>query len=155
MFAIHFGRSSNLAPPPKDRDEKVSKADRERYLKQLVLLRTKLADTISPGAAAFDDDAVWDVYSGVEMLIAVLKFRLDYETPGVFTKLPDAKDPRRLLEEARALLSHSEGEISGLRLEDAVETLRKARNNLRSILAANRRAATRADRPARSRAAAP
>jgi hypothetical protein len=98
---------------------------------------------------------VWDVYSGVEKLIAVLKFRLDYETPGVFTKLPDAKDPTRLLEGARKLLSKSEEEISGLRVIEAVESLRGARNDLRSYLTAKRKAATRAARPLRGRGPEP
>jgi hypothetical protein len=131
----------------------VKEADRERYAKEVALLEKKLAGAISSGEATVDDDAVWDVYSGVEKLIAVLKFRLDYETPGVFTKLPDAKDPLRLLERAREFLSKSDDEISGRRLVDAVETLRGARNNLRSYLTAKRKAATRAERPPRSNAA--
>lgn len=113
----------------------------------------RLAEGISSGEAAIDDDVVWGVYSEVEKLIAVLKFRLDYETAGLFTKLPDAKDRMRLLVEARELLSRSEGEISGLRLLDAVETLRKARNNLRSYLTSKRKGAARAVRPARGKAA--
>jgi hypothetical protein len=131
----------------------VKEGDRERYSKEVVLLGTKLAEAISSGEATIDDDAVWDAYSGVERLIAVLKFRLDYETPGLFTKLPDANDPVRLLEEARKLLSRTEREISGRMLVEAVETLRKARNNLRSYLTAKRKAATRADRLARGKAA--
>ena len=99
-----------------------------------------------------NEQEVWEVYAGTEKLIAILRFRLEYETPGVFTKLPDAKDPLRLLEEARELLSRSDEEISGLKLVDAVETLRKARNNLRSYLTAKRKAATKAERPPRSRA---
>jgi hypothetical protein len=137
----------------------MNEAARERYSKEVVLLGRKLAEAIPPsGEAAIADDAVWDVYSGVERLVAVLKFRIDYETPGVFTKLPDAKDPLRLLAEARKLLSRSEDEISERRFVDAVETMRKARNNLRSYLTGKRRAATRADRAARSnssRAAGP
>jgi hypothetical protein len=136
----------NLARLLASRDgEKVKEADRERYSREVALLGARLADAISSGGAV-DEGAVWEVYSRVEMLIAVLKFRLDYETPGVFTRLPDAKDPLRLLENARELLSKSEGEISGLRLVDAVETLRSARNDLRSYLTAKRKAATRAHR---------
>jgi hypothetical protein len=79
----------------------------------------------------------------------VLKFRLDYETPGVFTKLPDASEPLVLLKEASALLSRAVEELSGRKLVEAVETLRKARNNLRSYLTDKRKAATRADRRTR------
>ncbi len=64
----------------------MSEADRERYRKDVLSLAERLS-------GAGDENAVWDVYAGTEKLIAVLKFRLDYETPGVFTKLPDASDP--------------------------------------------------------------
>ncbi len=128
-------------------------ADRERYLREAVLLEKRLAEaTSSSDPAAIDEGAIWEVYAGVEKLVAVLKFRLDYETPGVFASLPDPEHPIRLLADARELLSRSEGDISARRLVDAVEALRKARNNLRSYLTARRREATRAKRPARSKA---
>lgn len=130
----------------------MKEADRERYAKEVTVLGESLARATSSGEAAVHDDAVWDVYAGVEKLIAVLKFRLDYETPGVFTKLPDATDTVKLLREARDLLLKADDEISGRRLVDAIETLRKARNNLRSYLTAKRKAAT---GPSRSRPAAP
>jgi hypothetical protein len=133
----------------------VKEADRARYAKEVVALGRKLAGASPSPLSVVDDDAVWEVYSGVEKLIAVLKFRLDYETPGVFTKLPDAKDTARVLQEARELLSRSEEDISGGRLVDAVETLRKARNNLRGYLTAKRKAATRPERPARGKSTAP
>jgi hypothetical protein len=79
----------------------------------------------------------------------VLKFRLDYETPGVFTKLPDSGEPVHLLEEAGALLSRAGNEISERKLVEAVETLRRARNNLRSYLTEKSRSATRVDKRAR------
>jgi hypothetical protein len=96
-----------------------------------------------------DEDEVWEVYAGAEKLIAILKFRLDYETPGVFTKLPDASDPARLIEDASELLARSAQEIGRGSLVESVETLRKARNNLRSYLTERRTSATRAARKAR------
>jgi hypothetical protein len=126
----------------------VKEADRERYLEEVALLGRKLSEGTSLPEAT-DDNAVWEVYSGIEKLIAVLKFRLEYETPGVLTKLPDAKDPARLLRGASDLLLRSEREISERRLVEAVETLRGARNGLRSYLTAKRKAATRAEKPTR------
>jgi hypothetical protein len=123
----------------------VREADRERYARELGLLRAKLAEAVSSEGApspAIDDDAVWAVYAGVEKLVAVLKFRLDYETPGVFTELPDAKAPAGLLAEAQGLLSRSEAQLLDSELVDAVGTLRRARNDLRSYLTAKRKAAT-------------
>jgi len=96
-----------------------------------------------------DERTVWEVYAGTEKLIAVLKFRLDYETPGVFTKLPDASEPVALLEEATALLSRAGDELSARKLVEAVETLRRARNNLRSYLTDKRKSATRTYKRAR------
>lgn len=127
--------------------------DRERYVREVVALAKKLADVLPSAGTEAGEQAVWEVYAGTEKLIAVLRFRIDYETPGVFTKLPDAKDAPRLLEDARALLSKSEGEISAGKLVGAVETLRGARNNLRSYLTAKRKAATKSERPPRKRAA--
>ena len=96
-----------------------------------------------------DERTVWEVYSGTEKLIAVLKFRLDYETPGVFTKLPDASRPVVLLNEASALLSKAGEELSSRKLVVAVETLRRARNNLRSYLTDKSKSATKASKAAR------
>ncbi len=79
----------------------------------------------------------------------MLKFRLDYETPGVFTKLPDASEPVALLERASELLSKAGEELLGPKLVEAVETLRKARNNLRSYLTEKRKSAKKEDKRAR------
>jgi hypothetical protein len=137
-----------LAPRLVKDDEKVSEVDRERYQKEVVSLEKKLADALSRGPDV-GDQAVWEVYAGTEKLIAVLKFRIDYETPGVFTKLPDAKEGVKLLEGARGLLSKSAQEISKKKLVKAVETLREARNNLRSYLTDKKKSATKAARGAR------
>jgi hypothetical protein len=143
-------RSSNLASPPAETNARVKEADRERYAREVALLESRLAGAIPAGGSEFDDSAVWDVYSGVEKLVAVLRFRLDYETPGVFTKLPKADRPAPLLEEARALLALSGEQISGGMLVEAVETLRKARNNLRGCLTSKRKAASSQGKTGRS-----
>ena len=126
-----------------DGDDKVREIDRARYQKEAFSLQKRLADALST-PTRIDDQAVWEAYAGTEKLIAVLKFRLDYETPGVFTKLPDASQPTALLAEARALLSSAGDELSGRKLVEAVETLRRARNNLRSYLTDKRKSATKA-----------
>jgi len=78
-----------------------------------------------------------------------MKFRLDYETPGAFTTLPDSGQPVALLEEAGTFLSRAGKELSERKLVQAVETLRKARNNLRAYLTEKSKSATKADRRAR------
>jgi hypothetical protein len=83
-------------------------------------------------------DAVWEVYSKVEKAVAVLKFKLDYETPGVSIKLPKAAHPEKLVEEAEALMARAVSELESGEFERAVETLRAARNNLRSVLTPSR-----------------
>jgi len=115
----------------------VGAADRERYGRD-VLSQVRRLETPEPDT----EKTVWEVYAATEKLIAVLKFRLDYETPGVFAKLPSAADPAELLEGARALLSRAAAEIDRGELVPSVETLRKARNNLRSYLKDKRKSAT-------------
>jgi hypothetical protein len=130
-------------PSPKaEEDDKVDEVDRERYQADVVSLENRLA---GPDA----DKAVWDVYAGTERLIAILKFRLDYETPGVFTKLPDASDPAKLLKDARKLLSKVAEEISKGRLVESIGTLRKARNALRSYLIQERKSVIKSRRSPR------
>ncbi len=126
----------------------MKESDRVRYQAEAATLEKRLADALS-AAPEMDEQEVWEIYSGTEKLIAVLRFRLDYETPGVFTDLPDASDPAGLLERAGRQLSTAADEISGQKLVEAVETLRKARNNLRSYLTDKRKAATKAGRRAR------
>ena len=123
----------------------MKETDRVSFQKEAVSLQKRLAVALTT-PTEMDERTVWEVYAGTEKLIAVLKFRLDYETPGVFTKLPDASEPVALLEEASELLSRAAEEILGRRLVGAVETLRRARNNLRSYLTEKRRSATRADK---------
>jgi hypothetical protein len=112
----------------------VGEADRERYRREALSLAGRLE---GPGAETEDD--VWQVYAATEKLIAMLKFRLDYETPGIFAKLPEADEPAKLVEAARRLLSKAAVEISEEKLVLSIETLRKARNNLRRYLVDNKR----------------
>jgi hypothetical protein len=129
-------------------DDKVRELDRARYQKEVVSLQKRLADALS-NPAGIDEQAVWEAYAGTEKLIAVLKYRLDYETPGVFTRLPDASDTAALIQEATALLSSAGDELSGRKMVEAVETLRKARNNLRSYLTERSKSATKASNQVR------
>ncbi len=124
--------------------------DVERYSAEAGALESKLAGALSQSQSGPDEQAVWEAYAGTEKLIAVMKMRLDYETPGVFTKLPEASDPAKLLADARELLSRAAGEISADRGTKAIETLRMARNDLRSYLTDKRKSAT---KRARSRPA--
>lgn len=105
-----------------------------------------LAERLS---GAEEERAVWDVYAGTEKLIAILKFRLDYETHGAFTRLPEAGDQAKLLKVAHQQLSKAAEEIAGGMLVECITTLREARNNLRSYLTERRKSATRADKKKR------
>lgn len=127
----------------------MDEASRERYRDEVLSLAKELA------RAETDESAVWAVYARTEKLIAILKFRLDYETPGLLIKLPDASDPARLLKEARGLLSKASEEIARGRLVASIGTLRKARNCLRSYMTDRRRSATRAERKGRRTSASP
>ncbi len=98
-----------------------------------------------------NEEEVWEVYAGTEKLIAILRFRLDYETPGVFTVLPDARDAPMLLVDAGAHLSRSGEEISRGELVESIETLRKARNDLRSYLTDKRKASVKSNRASRGK----
>jgi hypothetical protein len=130
----------------------VKESDRERYRGETVSLGKKLA-TAFKAEPVIDEQAVWEVYAGAEKLIAVLRFRLDYETPGTFTELPDASNQVALLEDARAHLTAAADHLSAKRMIEAVETLRKARNDLRSYLTEKRKAVTKADRSTHARPA--
>jgi hypothetical protein len=124
---------------------------KEGYRKEVAALEEALANALPAAGAEADELAVWKVYAGTERLIAILRFRFDYETPGVFTKLPDASDPAKLLTEARGLLSKSSEEMARGALVESIETLRKARNNLRSYLTDKRKSAIKSQRPSRSK----
>jgi hypothetical protein len=110
------------------------------YAKEVASLRAILS------APEPEEDSVWQAYAGTEKLIAILKFRLDYETPGVSAKLPEPDDLQKLVDTARVLLSKSEEELASGSYVDSIGTLRQARNNLRSYLTAKSLAATRKPR---------
>ena len=95
-----------------------------------------MADKLSRGKGS--REVVWEVYSQVEKTIAILKFMLDYETPGVSAKLPNAAEPEKLVEDARVLIARAASELVSGEPEKAVETLRGARNDLRSLLTPRR-----------------
>jgi hypothetical protein len=128
----------------------VDEADRERYRDDVISLAERLTAAAATRADADAEKAVWDVYSETEELIAVMKFRLDYETPGVFTRLPDASDPAKLLKGAGELLSKAADEISKGRLVESIGTLRKARNGLRSYLIEKRKSVIKSRRSPRT-----
>lgn len=95
----------------------------------------------SPG-----DQVVWEVYAETEKLIAVMRFRLGYETPGRFTSLPSASDMEALVARASGLLSEAADEMERGSAIDSIETLRGARNHLRSYLGEKNRPAARRPR---------
>jgi hypothetical protein len=125
-----------------ENDEKVEEDDRERYRKEVVALGEKLGRALPSARSGPAEQAIWEVYAGTEKLIAVLKLRLDYETPGVFAELPKASDPVKLLEDACEVLSKGAEEISRGNLIESIETLRTARNALRSYLTERQKSAT-------------
>jgi hypothetical protein len=131
--------SAPLDPPEKN--ESLGEDDRGKYRQEVVSLAEKLAQ-----GGSDTERTVWEVYAAAEKLIAVLKFRLDYETPGVLAKLPDAGRPDVLVGGAAELLSQAAAELEQGKVVPAIETLRMARNNLRSYLREKTRAADAAER---------
>lgn len=97
-------------------------------------------------APSRDDKVVWEVYSETEKLIAVMRFRLGYETPGRFTKLPSASDLEGLVARASSLLDRAADEMDRGGEIESIETLRDARNNLRSYLGEKKKPASRRSR---------
>jgi len=123
-----------------------SKAKTEDLVADLRSLDAGLAALLENGSDPPEAD-VWKIYSGTEMVIAKLKARLDFETPGVRFTLPKAKDSwRTLLVESRAQLSSSLAALSSGEAVEAVGLMRGARNLLRAYLTEKRRAVTRKKR---------
>ena len=135
-------------------DEKIGAADRTRYSGEAVDSARKVAQAVSGGETQAGEQAVWEAYAGTEKLIAVLRFRLDYETPGAFVELPDSGDRRANLEKAESILLESARLIKAGRISDSIPELRKARNILRAYLISSRknslRAGVRARKPSRA-----
>jgi hypothetical protein len=139
-------------------DRRVKEADLERYRRDLSALREKLNQALTragfeeqQSAAHNDDrereDTIWLVYAGVEKLVAILRFRLEYETPATFANLPveEEEGPATLglVHHAADLLSTAQEELDAGRLVAAVQTLRGARNDMRSHLISQKKAASR------------
>ncbi|MDA4117479.1 MAG: hypothetical protein OK455_03960 [Thaumarchaeota archaeon] len=123
-----------------------------RFREEASSLSAKLAESTS-SAQPPDDTAIWKVYAKTEKLIAVLKFRIEYEAPGRFAKLPATSEEKKLLEDALRSLAMSAEDISSHRLKEAVESLRDARNNLRAYLILKRKSSLKAHRDARKKSA--
>jgi hypothetical protein len=140
-------RERGKAEEERGEPREISEAHSERYRNDLSLLRAKLVAALAARESGIDEDAVWSAYAGVEKLIAVLRFRLGYETPARFSRLPSEKegddDASLLLDRASDLLTTALDEMAAGRLVGAVETLRSARNDLRGYLTSKRKAATR------------
>jgi len=141
-----------MAPPFVKGEETSTAVHIERYRKDAIALEEKLASALSLPGEATSEQVVWEVYAGTEKLIAIMKLRLDYETPGAFTKLPEASDPAKLLVDAREMLSKAAGELSARKGVNAIETLRRARNSLRSFLTEKSKSATRRTRSPKAEA---
>jgi hypothetical protein len=142
------GKAPQGEEEEKERETReVSEAHRQRYRDDLSLSRAKLVAALAVRESGIDEDAVWSAYVGVEKLIAVLRFRLGYETPARFSQLPSEKegddDASFLLDLASDLLTTAVDEMAAGELVGAVETLRSVRNDLRGYLTSRRKAATR------------
>lgn len=105
-------------------------------LTELLKELTGMADELGGDEAS--SEGIWKVYARLEKNIAVLKFNLDYETPGLSTKLPPANDRGRLVQDAKVRIMKSASELRSGDFESAIESLRRARNDLRSLLTPRR-----------------
>jgi hypothetical protein len=152
MFAIPRCQFSDLGPRKAKEGERPRVGDYRRFLEEALSLKQLLADAISTaGEGPFDERTIWGLYARTEKLISTLKFKVGYETPGTFAKLPTTNEPKALMEHAEMLLSQSAEEISRQKPKDAVKSLRNARNDLRAYLTERRKSALRAERQARKR----
>jgi hypothetical protein len=82
---------------------------------------------------------VWSVYAGTEKVVAILKFRLRAERPGVFSTLPESRVPLDLLPVALAMVNQAADEIRAAKLVEGLESLRGARDRLRAYLTTERK----------------
>ena len=82
---------------------------------------------------------VWTVYAGTEKVVAILKFRLGVERPGVFTELPSFQRSTELLPVALEKMTDATQKIRSNQLVDGLAALRSARDNLRAYLSEERR----------------
>ena len=89
---------------------------------------------------------VWSVYAVTEKVVAILKFRIGVERPGLVTELPRARISRELLPPALVMMKESRTNIESNQLLEGLETLRRARNNLRAYLSQERKARIRQKR---------
>ena len=91
---------------------------------------------------------VWSVYAGTEKTVAILKFRLGAERPGVFSELPKFQRLADFLPVALEKLTEATLKIEAEQLLEGLDTLRGARDNLRAYLSEERRVRMRAKRRA-------
>lgn len=89
---------------------------------------------------------VWSVYAGTERVVAILKLRMRVESPGVHVVPPKSKSPADLLTGAAEQMAEGIQMVDGRELAQGLESLRAARNNLRTYLSQERRARLRSRR---------
>lgn len=100
-----------------------------------------------PGRASPDtESAVWPLYARCEKLVGILKFRLDVERPGVFSRLPRSETPEEFLAPALEALGRADDALAGKHDLEGLEYLREARTDLRAYLSSKRRIRMRSSR---------
>ncbi|MDA4122262.1 MAG: hypothetical protein OK456_03670 [Thaumarchaeota archaeon] len=103
-----------------------------------------------PGTPRTESD-VWSVYAGLEKVVAVLKFRLKQESPGVFRELPKSAVPVSLLPPALEAVKEGRSMLESKEFPEALESLRVGRDNLRAYLSEQRKARARVKRRSAAR----
>ena len=93
---------------------------------------------------------VWTIYAGTEKVVAILKFRMGVERPGVFSVLPKAQRPVELLPVALERITEGARKIRDNQLAGGLEALRGARDHLRAYLSDERKLRMRSRRRAAS-----
>jgi len=93
---------------------------------------------------------VWTIYAGTEKVVAILKFRMGVERPGVFSVLPKAQRPVELLPVALERMTEGARKIRDNQLAGGLEALRGARDHLRAYLSDERKLRMRSRRRAAS-----
>jgi len=123
----------------------------EDLLQELVKILASLRVIVEGLPAVVPSEMqVWSVYAGTEKTVAILKFRLGAERPGIFSVPPLYENQAELLTTSLEKMTDASLKMKANQLLAGLEALRCARDNLRAYLSEERKTRMRAKRRALS-----
>ena len=84
--------------------------------------------------------AVWSIYARTEKTVAILRYRLGVERPGLRLEIPRSQAPEPLLRRALESMKDAAAQLEKEELPQALASLRVSRNGLRGFLTEGKRA---------------